>query len=439
MKIAVIGLGYVGATSAACLAHLGHTVTGVDLSEDKVALINSGKSPILEPGLEELIAGETSAGRLSASTSLEESLAGAEAAFVCVGTPSADDGSISLVQAIRVMEQIGEIIKARGDDQYLSIVMRSTVLPGKARSELIPAVERTSGKPMGQGWGFAQNPEFLRESTSIADFLEPAVTVFGAGDAVTEQRLRELYAEIDAPLIAVSIDESALVKYANNAFHALKVAFANEIGVYGKALGIDARKVMEVVCADNKLNISPVYLRPGFAFGGSCLPKDLKAITADGKRRELPLPVLQGTLASNDAVIRQAAERILANNPKTVLLVGISFKDDTDDLRESPMAYLAAHLLKAGVDLRIFDSAVTVEHLVGTNKLFGDAVFDNLEQRLTRDLEAAWAEADSIILAKRFPETRPLLVAEDSSRMILDLNDIASGSSTPKGYDGLWW
>lgn len=439
MKVCILGLGYVGVTTAACLAHLGHEIIGVDIDRKKVDIINSGMSPVVEPGLNEMIADAVRKSRLKAIDRIDEALLDADLVFVCVGTPSGEDGEISLVYLKRVFVEIGKCLQTMPEGEYLSIVLRSTVLPGIVNGELVPLVQKQSGKSVGTNWGLAQNPEFLREGSAIADFLGPPVTVVGALDSVTESRLKGLYKDLNAPLVSMSIDEAAMVKYANNAFHALKITFANEIGKYSKSLGINARNIMETVCLDSKLNISTAYLKPGFAFGGSCLPKDLKALIHDGSERNIELPVLKNTIASNDSVIESVVDRVMIRTPKRVLIVGICFKENTDDLRESPMVYLAARLLEAGLVVRFYDPLLKIEFLSGANKLFGEMLLEDIEKLQEESLGAGWGKSDCIVLANHYPEIQKQLGSISEDKYVLDLNGIAIDNNGGDDYDGLWW
>lgn len=325
MRISVFGLGYVGAVTAASLASDGHEVVGVDINPAKTDLINAGLSPIVEAGLDELIAAGARGGRLRATTSARDAVAATEVSFVCVGTPSAPNGSLDASYVARVAADIGEAL--RDTDAYHTVVVRSTLLPGSTESIVQPAIERASGKRAGHGFGLAYNPEFLREGSAVADFRRPAKPVIGELDVRSGDPVAGLFAALDAPLVRTQIRTAEMVKYADNAFHALKVAFANEIGALCHEEGIDSHRLMDILCLDTKLNISPAYLRPGYAFGGSCLPKDLRALTHRARTRDVAAPVLEAVLASNEAHKRRALEMVRATGMKRIAVLGFSFKD----------------------------------------------------------------------------------------------------------------
>jgi GDP-mannose 6-dehydrogenase len=386
MKISVFGLGYVGAVTAACLAKEGHTVVGVDVAAGKVDLINAGQSPLLEEGISELIADEVKAGRLSAATDIEKAVHGSDIALVCVGTPSQANGSLDDRYIRQVIGEIGELI-AKRDSPFL-IVVRSTVTPGTMTDLVIPLLESTTGRPAGDGYDVAFHPEFLREGSSIADFYAPPKIVVGervpgSGDAVLE-----LYGEhIVAPRIVCELPVAETVKYCDNLFHALKITFANEIGLMCKSLGIDGVSAMEIFCQDKKLNISNKYLMPGFAFGGSCLPKDLRAFTALAQSQDIKLPMLESLLPSNVLQIEYAINEILETGAKKVGFHGLAFKKGTDDLRESPYVELAERLLGKGKDLVFYDELLHDSQLIGGNKAYVQQKLPHLADLLTNDPE----------------------------------------------------
>ena len=366
MKVSVIGLGYVGCVSAACLAEAGHEVVGVDVSQLKVDMINEGHSPIIEPGISELLAKGKDSKRLSATTDTAAAVTATDLSLVCVGTPSQPNGSLDLTYIRRSCQQIGEALAKL--DRYHVVVIRSTMLPGSIEGVVIPTLESASGKRAGQDFGVSINPEFLREGSSIYDFNHPPFTLIGADDERAAKQVSQLYTQLDAAVITVGIKEAEMVKYTSNCFHALKVAFANEIGNLCKKLGADSHKVMDVFCQDTKLNISSAYFKPGFAFGGSCLPKDLRAINYKAKELDVEVPVLSSILPSNRQQVERTVDMVLGTGRKSVGILGLSFKSGTDDLRESPMVTLVETLLGKGLKLTIYDRDVQMARLVGANK-----------------------------------------------------------------------
>jgi GDP-mannose 6-dehydrogenase len=365
MRVAVFGLGYVGSVSAACLAREGHTVVGVDTNESKVRDVNEGRTPVLEPGLAELIAAESAAGRLSATTDAAAAVVASDVSMICVGTPSAPNGSLGLGAVERVARSIGKALAA---DRRHTVVVRSTVLPGTTERVVVPELEKASGLQAGTGFGVGVNPEFLREGVAVTDFGDPPKTVIGELDTTSGDAVEALYAGLVAPRFRTSLRVAEMVKYADNAFHALKIAFANEIGTFCRAVGVDSHEVMEVFLADRRLNISEAYLRPGFAFGGSCLPKDLRAVVHAARRADLNLPLLESIIPSNEEHLKRTLDVILGLGRKRVGMLGLAFKPGIDDLRESPLVELAEQLIGKGYDLRIYDPAVSVSRLVGTNR-----------------------------------------------------------------------
>src|SRR5499427_5322432 len=366
MRVSVFGLGYVGSVSAASFAADGHTVVGVDVAPAKVASLNEGRSPIVEKGLDDLIRRNAADGRLRATTSTADAVRDTDLSLICVGTPSRRNGSLELTYLERVAEQVGAAL--RDKSTYHVVVVRSTVLPGTTHQVVIPALERTSGKKYGEGFGVSVNPEFLREGTALKDFRKPPLTLVGHNHAMDASGTIALYQAIDAPLVSTSIRVAEMMKYTSNTWHALKVCFANEIGNLCKRLNIDSHEVMDIFCRDEKLNLSPYYLKPGFAFGGSCLPKDVRALQYRAKEVDLEMPLIAQILPSNKAQIQQALDQILDTGKKNVGMLGFSFKAGTDDLRESPIVILAEALLGKGVRLKIYDKNVSMAKLVGANK-----------------------------------------------------------------------
>ena len=387
VRISVFGLGYVGIVSAACLARDGHTVIGVDPQPAKVDLVSAGRTPIIEQYVGELIADAAASGQLTATGSAAEAVAASEMSLVCVGTPSRRNGSLDTGAVERVCEEIGIAIAAKGTPHL--VVIRSTILPGTMRGLVIPTLERTSGLKLGAGLQVANNPEFLRESTAVYDYDNPPKTVVGAEDPADACAVLALYETLPGPKIATQLEVAEMVKYADNAWHAVKVAFGNEIGNVAKAVGVDGWEVMDIFCQDEKLNISPAYLRPGFAFGGSCLPKDVRALTAKGRELDLDLPLLASLIPTNTRQIDRALEIIAGKQSREIAFLGISFKAGTDDLRESPQVALVERLIGKGHSLRIYDRNVHLARLVGANRAYIEGVIPHIAELLSDDLEVS--------------------------------------------------
>ena len=436
MRLSIFGLGYVGCVSAACLAERGNEVIGVDVNPLKVDLINDGRSPIVEPGLGELLAEAVRAKRLRATTSVAEAVAESDVSLVCVGTPGHQKGSLDLTFIKRVCQQIGTALADK--PRFHIVAMRSTMLPGTIAETVIPTLEVYSGKHAGRDFGVAINPEFLREGTSISDFNHPPFTLIGADDEDTAGPLRRLYQHLDAPVITIGCREAEMVKYACNCFHALKVTFANEIGNLCKSLGVDSHQVMEVFCQDTKLNLSPYYLKPGFAFGGSCLPKDLRAITYLAKERDVEVPVLGSILTSNRRQIERVVEMVLATGRKQVGVLGLSFKSGTDDLRESPMVTLIETLIGKGLKLAIYDREVELARLVGANRQYIEQEIPHISSLLRHDLSEVINSSEVIIIGKREDEFRPLLESAGQGRVMIDLVRLGT-ADRQDSYQGLCW
>ncbi|GAA4972768.1 nucleotide sugar dehydrogenase [Pseudonocardia tropica] len=396
MDIAVLGLGYVGCVSAACFAKRGHRVTGVDTQTAKVEMINGGRATIVEEGIGELVADVVGSGRLRATTSLADAVEQATVFIVCVGTPSAANGSLSTVALERVSEQLGELI--RDKDERVTVVFRSTMLPGTCAGLLIPILEKTSGKSAGVDFGVAVNPEFLREGSSIQDFENPPKTVIGEYDPASGEPLLELYEGLPAEVFRVSIPTAEMTKYVDNSFHALKVGFANEIGAVCRALDVDTDAVTEVFLSDTRLNISRAYLRPGFAFGGSCLPKDLRGIVYAAQRADVTVPLLSSVLPSNEHHLKRAVDEVLRIGVRQVGLLGLAFKSGTDDLRESPLVELAERLIGKGYDLSIYDRDVVLSQLLGTNREFVEARVPHIGKLLAESADEIVADRRVILL-----------------------------------------
>lgn len=438
MKIAVFGLGYVGTVSAAAFASLGHEVVGVDANERKVQMIRSGESPVLEPGLPELVRHEREAGRLDATVDGESAAAGADVSLICVGTPSEANGSLGTDAVERVAETIGRGL--RDSRRRHTVVLRSTCLPGTTESVVGETVSRESGLEPGSGFGLAMNPEFLREGSSLVDFRDPPKTVIGELDEASGDVVQALYAEVPGRTFRVPLRVAEMVKYADNSFHALKIAYANEIGTLCRALGLDSHEVMDVFLADTKLNVSRAYLTPGFAFGGSCLPKDLRAVVYAGRRADLNLPLLESVLASNDHHLQRTLQAVMASGARRVALIGLSFKPGTDDLRESPLVELAERLIGKGFELTIYDPVVSESRLVGANLEYVEQHLPHLSALLSDDLTAVVEHAEVCVVGARVPGLDEHL-AGLNDRVLIDLvrlPDASSRRGTP-GYVGVAW
>ncbi len=433
--ISVFGIGYVGAVAAACLARDGHRVIAVDVDPGKVATINAGRAPIVEAGLAELIAAQVAAGRLSATTDVQAAIDATEASFVCVGTPSAADGSVGLTHVAAACRDIGAALARK--DGFHSVVIRSTIVPGTTETTCIPALEAASGKRAGQDFGVGYYPEFLRESTAIADYDAPGLIVFGALDEPTRRFLTALNEGLGATPHAVGLRTAEMVKYTSNAWRALKVSFANEIGNIAKACALDGQEVMEILCSDAKVAMSPHFMRPGFAFGGSCLPKDVRALRHLARERGVAPHLLDAVVAANEAQIARAEAMVLESGARDVGFVGVSFKPGTDDLRESPLADLAARLVRRGLGVRIFDPFVAEAEAGGGGR--GNAVLPDLPARLEGDLGRLIAGADAIVVGNLYREAVSPLRRAAASRPVIDLTRLDRGLSSDGCYQGICW
>ena len=436
-RVSVFGLGYVGAVTAACLADAGHDVVGVDVSQLKVDLINAGRSPIVEAGIEELIAAQVAAGRLRATSDGGEAVAASEMSLVCVGTPSNANGSLDLRYVRRVCRDIGEAIAASGG--YHVVVARSTMLPGSTEEIVIPALEEASGMRAGDGLGVCYLPEFLREGTSIADFHRPPFTVVGGADERASSIVADLFAEVEAPLFVVPFRVAEMLKYTSNAFHALKVVFANEIGVLCKAQGIDSHQVMDLFCRDEKLNVSRAYLRPGYALGGSCLPKDLRALLYQGRRLDVHPPVLEAILASNRRHVELAYEAVRATGSKRVAVLGFSFKAGTDDLRESPIVELIERLIGKGFQVAVYDRNVSLATLHGSNRAYIEHEIPHVASIMVDSLETALAGAEVVVVGNDDPEFATVAGRLRDDQRVVDLVHITGGAELDGRYEGIAW
>ena len=425
-----------GCVSAACFAKEGHDVISVDANRVKVEIVNSGKSPIVEPDIDELIGKMVREGRLRAVTDAIEAVKGSEMSLVCVGTPSQPNGSLDLSHIERVCREIGAGVQAKRERH--TVVIRSTILPGTMENLVVPALEAGSGKKVGRDFGIAINPEFFREGTSLRDFYSPPFTLIGAEEE-DAMLVRRLYQNVNAPIFVMGVGAAAMVKYACNCFHALKVSFGNEIGNICKALSIDSHEVMDVFCQDTKLNLSPYYLRPGFAFGGSCLPKDLGAITYKAKELDVDVPVLLSVLQSNHLQIERALEMVLRANTRRIGLLGLSFKAGTDDLRESPIVSLAESLISKGMQLAIYDRQVSLAHLLGANKEYIERQIPHISQLMRSSLKEVLDASDVLIIGNNSEEFREIESELRPNHLVIDLARLWTGRTTGRQYDGICW
>ncbi len=429
-KISVFGLGYVGAVTAACLASKGHRVLGVDVNSAKVAMLEAGRSPVLEPGLGELTRASHSACRLHATTNAATAIHDSDVSFVCVGTPSMRRGKLDLSSVERSCHEVGEALRSKKTFHW--IVLRSTILPGTTEDLAIPTIEKASGKRAGVDFAVCTNPEFTREGCAVADFMNPSMTVLGAADSSHFVPLREIYDWVPGRIFETSLRVSEMVKYVCNTFHALKVAFANEVGVLCKEMGADAQAVTEIFTSDTKLNISPAYLTPGFAFGGSCLPKDVRAFTYRAKELDQELPLLGAIMPSNDAHIDRAIEAVLRTRRKKVGVLGLSFKAKTDDLRESPLVQLIKHLLGEGCQILIWDRDVTLGRLVGSNRQYIEDEIPHIGSLLRNDLQEVVKGSEVIVVGTSAFEMDALQSALRLDHVVIDL----VSSKKPLKFDG---
>ena len=438
-SISVFGLGYVGTVTATCLAHKGHNVIGVDLSMAKVEALEAGHSPIVEPHVGNLISECHAADRLHATSDSEYAVLNSEISFLCVGTPSLRNGKLDLGHIEPVCREIGLVLKKKIG--FHLVVLRSTVLPGTAEIIVVPALEKSSGKRLGQDFGVCVNPEFMREGTAVADFLEPTMTVIGAADLKHSGMLRKIYKWAPGRIFETSFRSAEMVKYACNAWHAVKVSFANEVGTLAKELGVDAETLVEIFTADTKLNISPTYLKPGFAFGGSCLPKDVRALNYRAKELDLNLPLFQSILPSNDAHLDRAVEMVLETGKKRIGMLGLSFKAATDDLRESPQVQLVKRLLGEGRQIRIWDDTVSLGRLIGSNRQYIEEVIPHIGSLLSTSLSEVLKDAEVVVIATRGLNHDELRVCLRPDHVVIDLVNLERGSrpATSGDYEGICW
>ena len=437
MKISIFGMGYVGAVSAGCLAGQGHEIVGVDPVQTKVDLINQGKTPIVEQDIGELIQQGVASGKLRATTSAAEAVSATDISFVCVGTPSQLNGNLDLKFIRLVCERIGPAISKKSTRHI--VVIRSTVLPGTMHDIVIPTLEETSSLQAGKDFGVCNNPEFLREGTAVYDFHNPPKTVIGETDAVSGDMLASIYEKLAAPLIRTDVETAEMVKYVDNCWHALKVGFANEVGNICKSIGADGHKVMDIFCQDTKLNLSPYYMKPGFSFGGSCLPKDLRALTYKARSLDLELPILNSILPSNSLQTTRGLQMIMTKPGKKVGVLGFSFKAGTDDLRESPIVEIIERLLGKGYDIKLYDKNVNMASLVGANKDFILNVIPHISKMMVSSLEEVLDHADTVVIGNNSAEFRDIPDRIADNQVIVDLVRISGQQSDGEHYDGICW
>ncbi len=424
MRVSVFGLGYVGCVSAACFARMGHDVVGVDTNPDKVSLVNAATSPLVEPGLDALLKEVVGEGRLRATTSCAEAVEHSELAMLCVGTPGRPNGQLNVEAVERIGHEIGQALKNRAAPT--TVVLRSTVLPGTTEQVLAPAL-RKGGAP---GLRIAVNPEFLREGSALRDFSRPPLTLVGCEDPSSAVQLRALYADIEAQFVETSIKTAEMMKYVSNSYHALKICFANEIGNVCTAYGVDAHEVMRIFMMDKKLNISEAYLRPGFAFGGSCLPKDVRALVYAGRSADVALPMLSSILSSNEAQIRRGVDAVLETRKRKIGVVGLSFKPGTDDLRESAMVTLVETLIGKGCDVRILDRNVSIARLVGANRRYIEEEIPHISSLMCDDIESLLAHAEVLVIGNADEQAARALAAARPGCVLIDLTQ---GAARPAG------
>jgi GDP-mannose 6-dehydrogenase len=439
LSISVFGLGYVGSVTAACFAHTGHRVIGVDVSQAKVDMLEAGRSPIIEARMSELVAEGHQSGRLRATTDAAVAVRDSELSFVCVGTPSLRTGKLDLSHIEHVAGEIGAALRNKTSKHVF--VLRSTVLPGTTESLVIPVLERASGRRAGKDFAVCYNPEFMREGSAVADFLQPPYTILGAQNPDDLAPARELYKGTPGETFEVSIAVAEMAKYVSNCFHAVKVGFANEIGTLCKQLGVDAQAVTKIFTSDTKLNISPAYLSPGFAFGGSCLPKDLRALTYKAKELDVSLPLLESILPSNAEHVNRTLETVLRTNKRKISVLGLSFKAGTDDLRESPQVQLIKRLLGEGCQVRIWDQDVSMGRLAGSNRQYIEEVIPHIGSLLSTDLEDVVRGAEVIIIGNKAVEKKQLVSYLSPNQMVFDLVNLdrSRRPESPASYQGICW
>ncbi len=437
MRIGIFGLGYVGAVSAGCLAEQGHEVIGVDPNKTKVDMINRGQSPIIEKNIGELIQRNVEIGNLKATTEVDYAIKNTDVSLICVGTPSQMNGALDLKYVRTVCEEIGTTLRDYGADHV--VVVRSTMLPGTMRDLVIPTLEIYSKKKAGKHFGVCNNPEFLREGSAVYDFYNPPKTVIGETDPKSGELLASVYQNLPGPVIRTDVETAEMVKYTDNVWHALKVGFANEIGNICKSLDLDGHQVMDIFCKDTKLNLSPYYMKPGFAFGGSCLPKDVRALTYKGRSLDLDLPILNSILPSNNAQIDRGFRMITEKGKRRIGILGFSFKAGTDDLRESPLVEIIERLLGKGYDLKIYDKNVNIAKLVGANKDYILNHIPHISRIMVDQLQDVLDHAETIVVGNSAPEFTSIPSKIREGQVVVDLVRIGTNKSEPGKYDGICW
>jgi GDP-mannose 6-dehydrogenase len=438
LSISVFGLGYVGSVSAACFANLGHKVIGVDVSPGKVEALSTGRTPIVEARMSELVGEAHRSGRLRATTNPCVAVSESDVSFVCVGTPSLRSGKLDLTYVERVVREIGSALKQKKSHHI--VVLRSTVLPGTTESLVIPALEQSSGLKAGCQFSVCYNPEFMRESSAVADFHQPPYTVIGAQNVEETSPLLDLYKSVSGPVFETSIPVAEMVKYVSNAYHAVKVTFANEIGSLCKQLGVNTETVTKIYTSDTKLNVSPAYLSPGFAFGGSCLPKDVRALAYRAKELDVEIPLLSAVLPSNATHIDRAVDAILHTNKRKIAFLGLSFKAGTDDLRESPQVQVIKRLLGEGYQVRVWDRDVSLGRLAGSNRQYIEDVIPHIGSLLSSEFEEVVRSGEVVVIATKVEQQRlAALLAPD--QVVIDLVNLDSANRPriANSYEGICW
>ncbi len=438
MRISIFGLGYVGAVSLGCLARDGHRVVGVDIDPTKLDLIRRGQSPVIEAGMQDLIAGAVGSGRVEVTLDPVAAVHATDISFLCVGTPPRANGSQDLSAMERLCSQLGQAMSQK--NEYHVFVVRSTVMPGTVEGMVRSAIEEHSGKRMGVDFGLCFQPEFMREGSSIRDYDKPPMTVVGGDSEQAVETVRKVFGHLPCPFHITTIRVAETLKYFCNIFHALKITFANEVGRICQALAVDPHQVMDLVCKDTQLNISPAYLKPGFAFGGSCLPKDLKALTYVAKQRDVDLPMLAAVMASNRAHIDHAVETVLATGERRVGMIGLAFKTGTDDLRESPLVTMAERFLGKGIDLRIHDPEVSLSRLVGANRRYIEEVIPHIGNLMVERSEELISQAKVVVVGLRTKElTAALQKHLRDDQIVLDLVNLPDRAKLRGRYMGICW
>jgi GDP-mannose 6-dehydrogenase len=437
LRISVFGLGYVGTVSAGCLARHGHQVIGVDPIKTKVELINSGQSPIIEAEIGEIISAAVLRGNLRATDDSADAVLSTDVSIICVGTPSQPNGNLDLRFVRGVCEQIGSALKMKKN--WHVVAVRSTVLPGTVRKIVIPMLEETSGKRAGKEFGVCHNPEFLREGSAVHDFDFPPKTVIGETDSCSGETVAALYSVLNAPLVRTELEISEMIKYVDNCWHALKIGFANEIGNLCKALGVDSHRVVDIFCQDRKLNISPAYLMPGFAFGGSCLPKDLRALAYHARAHDIETPIISSILPSNDMQVRRGIDLVMKSGHKRIGILGFSFKAGTDDLRESPLIELIERLIGKGYNLRLYDKNVRLASLTGSNRDFILNRIPHISQLMVDSVSQLLTHAQTIVIGNNDPEFRQIPAQVCDGQVVVDFVRIADLCTEEGKYEGICW